>query len=50
MFFIGYMGSELRRHRGRTILTALGLAVGVAVVVVVNALSTSRTLRPQCST
>ena len=40
MFFIGYMWSELRRRRGRTILTALGLAVGVAVVVVVNALST----------
>ena len=52
MFFIGYMWSELRRRRGRTILTALGLAVGVAVVVVVNALSTgldqaqSRVLEP----
>jgi ABC-type antimicrobial peptide transport system permease subunit len=40
MFFLGYIFSELRRRRGRTILTALGLAVGVALVVIVNALST----------
>jgi putative ABC transport system permease protein len=39
VFFLTYMFSELRRRRGRTILTALGLAVGVALVVVVNALS-----------
>jgi putative ABC transport system permease protein len=39
LFFLTYMFSELRRRRGRTILTALGLAVGVALVVVVNALS-----------
>jgi ABC-type antimicrobial peptide transport system permease subunit len=40
MFFLNYMFSELRRRRGRTILTALGLAVGVGLVVMVNALST----------
>ncbi len=40
MFFVSYMFSELRRRRGRTILTALGLAVGVALVIAVNALST----------
>ncbi len=40
MFFFSYMFSELRRRRARTILTALGLAVGVALVVAVNALST----------
>jgi putative ABC transport system permease protein len=34
------MLAELRRRSGRTILTALGLAVGVALVVTVNALST----------
>src|SRR2546429_559683 len=39
MFYVSYMLSELRRRRGRTILTALGLAVGVAVVVTVSALS-----------
>ena len=33
------MLSELRRRRGRTILTALGLAVGVGLVVAVSALS-----------
>lgn len=39
MFFVTYALAELRRRGGRTILTALGLAVGVALVVVVNALS-----------
>ncbi len=39
VFYLSYMFSELRRRRGRTILTALGLAVGVALVVTVNALS-----------
>jgi ABC-type antimicrobial peptide transport system permease subunit len=34
------MLSELRRRRGRTVLTALGLAVGVGLVVAVSALST----------
>ncbi len=40
MFYVTYMLAELRRRRGRTILTALGLAVGVGLVVTVNALST----------
>ena len=40
MFYLSYMIAELRRRRGRTILTALGLAVGVGLVVTVNALST----------
>lgn len=39
MFFLSYVMAELRRRRGRTILTALGLAVGVGLVVTVNALS-----------
>ena len=39
MFQLTYMFAELRRRRGRTILTALGLAVGVALVVTVNAVS-----------
>jgi hypothetical protein len=29
VFFIHYISAELRRRRGRTLLTALGLAVGV---------------------
>jgi putative ABC transport system permease protein len=40
MFFLTYMLSELRRRRGRTVLTALGLGLGVGLVVTVNALST----------
>jgi ABC-type antimicrobial peptide transport system permease subunit len=40
VFYLRYMLAELRRRRGRTILTAVGLAVGVGVVVAVNALST----------
>jgi len=40
MFSATYMFSELRRRKGRTFLTALGLAVGVGLVVTVNALST----------
>lgn len=39
MFHLSYMLAELRRRRGRTILTALGLAVGVALVVTTNAVS-----------
>ena len=39
MFFLAYGLSELRRRRGRTLLTAIGLGVGVALVVAVNALS-----------
>jgi ABC-type antimicrobial peptide transport system permease subunit len=40
MFFITYMLSELRRRRGRTVLTALSIGIGVGLVVTVNALST----------
>jgi ABC-type antimicrobial peptide transport system permease subunit len=40
MFFLAYMLAELRRRSGRTVLTALGLALGVGLVVTVNALST----------
>jgi ABC-type antimicrobial peptide transport system permease subunit len=46
------MASELRRRKGRTVLTALGLGLGVALVVAVIALSTgldraqARILRP----
>lgn len=40
MFYLTYMFSELRRRKGRTLLTALGLAVGVGLVVTVTALST----------
>ena len=40
MFYLTYMFSESRRRKGRTLLTALGLAVGVGLVVTVTALST----------
>jgi ABC-type antimicrobial peptide transport system permease subunit len=39
MFYLRYTLSELRRRRGRTLLTALGLAVGVGLVATVTALS-----------
>jgi ABC-type antimicrobial peptide transport system permease subunit len=39
MFYLQYLAAELRRRPGRTALTALGLAVGVGLVVVVGALS-----------
>ena len=39
MFYLTYMLSELRRRKARTLLTALGLAVGVGLVVTVSALS-----------
>ena len=39
MLYLRYIASELRRRRGRTILTALGLGVGVGLVVTVTALS-----------
>ena len=39
MFALSYMLAELRRRRGRTLLTALGLGVGVGLVVCVAALS-----------
>lgn len=40
MFYLSYMLAELRRRSGRTLLTALGLAIGVGLVVTVSALST----------
>jgi ABC-type antimicrobial peptide transport system permease subunit len=39
VFYLQYLTSELRRRPGRTALTALGLAVGVGLVVIVGALS-----------
>ncbi|MGH2745917.1 MAG: ABC transporter permease [Thermoleophilaceae bacterium] len=39
MFYIRYLAAELRRRPGRTALTALGLAIGVGLVVIVGALS-----------
>jgi ABC-type antimicrobial peptide transport system permease subunit len=39
VLYLRYIARELRRRRGRTILTALGLGVGVALVVTVSALS-----------
>ena len=39
MFYLSYVFAELRRRRGRTLLTALGLGVGVGLVVTVSALS-----------
>ena len=39
MFYLSYITAELRRRKGRTLLTALGLGVGVALVIAVTALS-----------
>jgi putative ABC transport system permease protein len=39
VFYLRYLTAELRRRPGRTALTALGLAVGVSLVVVIGALS-----------
>ena len=39
MFYLSYLRSELLRRKGRTILTLLGLALGVALVIVITALS-----------
>src|SRR5262245_52853033 len=39
MFYVTYLLAELRRRKGRTILTALGLGIGVALVVTVTSLS-----------
>ena len=39
MFFLRYLRSELVRRKSRTILTVLGLAVGVSLVIAVSALS-----------
>jgi ABC-type antimicrobial peptide transport system permease subunit len=39
VFYLRYLAAELRRRPARTALTALGLAVGVGLVVIVGALS-----------
>jgi len=39
MFYVTYVFAELRRRKGRTLLTALGLAVGIGLVITVSALS-----------
>jgi ABC-type antimicrobial peptide transport system permease subunit len=39
VFYLSYLSSELLRRKGRTILTILGLAVGVALVITISALS-----------
>jgi putative ABC transport system permease protein len=39
MFYIRYLRSELLRRRARTILTVLGLALGVGLVIAISALS-----------
>ena len=39
MFYLSYLRSELLRRKGRTILTLLGLALGVALVIVITSLS-----------
>jgi ABC-type antimicrobial peptide transport system permease subunit len=40
VFYLSYIAAEMRRRKGRTLLTALGLGVGVGLVVTVSALST----------
>jgi ABC-type antimicrobial peptide transport system permease subunit len=39
VFYLQYLRAEVRRRPGRTVLTALGLAVSVGLVVIVGALS-----------
>jgi ABC-type antimicrobial peptide transport system permease subunit len=39
LFYVRFLAAELRRRPGRTALTALGLAIGVGLVVIVGALS-----------
>ena len=39
VFYLSYLRSELLRRKGRTILTLLGLAIGVALVITISALS-----------
>ena len=39
MFYLSYIRSELLRRKSRTILTLLGLAIGVALVIVISSLS-----------
>jgi ABC-type antimicrobial peptide transport system permease subunit len=40
VFYLGYLRAELVRRKGRTILTMLGLALGVGLVIVIASLST----------
>jgi ABC-type antimicrobial peptide transport system permease subunit len=39
VFYLSYLRSELLRRKGRTVLTLLGLALGVALVIVITSLS-----------
>ena len=39
MFYLSYIQSELLRRKSRTILTMLGLAIAVALVIVISSLS-----------
>lgn len=39
MFYLSYLWAETRRRWGRTLLTGIGLGVGVALVIAVSALS-----------
>ena len=39
MFYLRYLRAELLRRRGRTILTLLGLALGVGLVIAISSLS-----------
>jgi putative ABC transport system permease protein len=39
VFYLSYIRSELFRRKSRTILTLLGLAIGVALVIVISSLS-----------
>src|SRR4029453_1457354 len=39
VFYLRYLVAELRRRKSRTILTSLGLAVGVGMVATITALS-----------
>ena len=39
MFYLRYLRAELMRRRGRTILTLLGLALGVGLVIAISSLS-----------
>ncbi|MGZ8783611.1 MAG: ABC transporter permease, partial [Gaiellaceae bacterium] len=39
MFYLRYLRAELLRRRGRTVLTLLGLALGVALVIAISSLS-----------
>jgi ABC-type antimicrobial peptide transport system permease subunit len=39
VFYVGYLRSELLRRKSRTILTLLGLSIGVALVIAISSLS-----------